>query len=234
MIQEPESKAWIGCLSAAAVIIAAIIGLGVPFAERAADIYFPKPTPSTIVAPAQLTQEPLVAIQPSSPPTTKLSATEPPVVAQSVDRAPEGQAASIEDPTPIREHFQVSVGTGLFSSATFSDGLASYSEQWLWDNDHHNIQMIRQEEYPSGCDVARYDSELIWIAGTTGMQFTINDEVVGSYSAADFSHGYIVRWPVRMGDTLCAVGFKPIGFGIIIGPDIYYHYDSYCYRGHCK
>jgi hypothetical protein len=45
--QEPPSKTWIvGCLSAAAIIIAAIIGLGAPFAERLADVYFPSPTPS--------------------------------------------------------------------------------------------------------------------------------------------------------------------------------------------
>jgi hypothetical protein len=45
--QETSNKTWIiGCLSAAAVIIAAIIGLGVPFAERLADVYFPSPTPA--------------------------------------------------------------------------------------------------------------------------------------------------------------------------------------------
>lgn len=44
--QESSNKTWIvGCLSAAAVIIAAIIGLGAPFAERLADVYFPSPTP---------------------------------------------------------------------------------------------------------------------------------------------------------------------------------------------
>ncbi len=44
--QESSSKTWIvGCLSAAAVIIAAIIGLGAPFAARLADVYFPSPTP---------------------------------------------------------------------------------------------------------------------------------------------------------------------------------------------
>jgi hypothetical protein len=45
--QERSSKAWIvGCYGAAAVIIAAIIGLGAPFAERLADRYFPTITPT--------------------------------------------------------------------------------------------------------------------------------------------------------------------------------------------
>lgn len=44
--RERPSTTWmVGCLGAAAVIIAAIIGLGVPFAERLADIYFPTFTP---------------------------------------------------------------------------------------------------------------------------------------------------------------------------------------------
>jgi hypothetical protein len=51
--QEKSNKPWIiGCLSATGVIIAAIIGLGVPFAERLADVYFPSPMPSAIVVAA--------------------------------------------------------------------------------------------------------------------------------------------------------------------------------------
>src|SRR5688500_8105988 len=44
MNQEPQNKTWISCAAIAAVIVAAIIGLGMPFAERLADIYFPPPT----------------------------------------------------------------------------------------------------------------------------------------------------------------------------------------------
>lgn len=234
MIQEPQSKAWIGCLSAAAVIIAAIIGLGVPFAERAADIYFPKPTASPIVVIAtDVGQEPR-AIIPTNFPVQSNSDTRPTTsIPTNSSEAPE-QAIDYADPAPIREHYQVSVGTGPLSSATFSDGLAQYSEQWLWDNDHHNIQMIRQEEYPDGCDIARGNANLMWVGGSTGTQFTVNGELIGTYQAADDPHGYIIEWPVHIGDKLCAVNFKPVGFMIIIGQDIYYHYDSYCYRDHCK
>ena len=51
--RERSNMTWgVGCLSAAAVIIAAIIGLGVPFAERLADVYFPTMTPNPINPPS--------------------------------------------------------------------------------------------------------------------------------------------------------------------------------------
>ena len=151
----------------------------------------------------------------------------------SAEQSPSGET-SLEGDGPFRPHYQVVVGDGIFSQGTFSDGMAPYSEQWLWDNNHFKIQRIRQEEYPSGCDVSRYNANLIWIAGTTGMQISINDEIVGTYKIADYPHGYIFEWPINIGDKVCAVGFRSVGFMIIIGPDIYYHYDSYCYRGACQ
>jgi hypothetical protein len=135
--------------------------------------------------------------------------------------------------TPIREHFSVHVGTGLLAQGAFSDGEAPYTEEWLWQNDHFNIQVINPDTYPEGCDVSRYNTNLVWIGGSPGMKFIINDQVVGQYETAPNSHGYIFEGPVRIGDTLCAVDFSPAGFHIILGPDIYYHYDSYCYRGNC-
>ncbi len=51
MVQEPPSQTWkvviVAIISATAVICAAIIGLGVPFAERLADRYYPPLTPAT-------------------------------------------------------------------------------------------------------------------------------------------------------------------------------------------
>ncbi len=135
---------------------------------------------------------------------------------------------------PLRPHYQVVVGDGIFSAGTFSDGLAPHSEDWLWGNNHFDIQRIRQEEYPSGCDISRYNTNLVWISGSSGMQFSINDEIVGTYNIADNAHGYMFEKQIRMGDKLCAVNFRSIGYQIVLGPDIYYHYDSYCYRGACK
>lgn len=135
---------------------------------------------------------------------------------------------------PFRPHYQVVVGDGIFSLGSFSDGMAKYTQDWLWANGHGDIQRIRQEEYPSGCDVARNNTNLIWIAGNKGMQFTVNDKVVGTYNNADNKHGYIFQYSINIGDKLCAVNYKPSsGFAILLGPNIYYHYDSYCYRGNC-
>jgi len=137
--------------------------------------------------------------------------------------------------TPLREHHQVNVGEGIFSEGTFSDGMAPYSEQQLWDDDHFDIQKIRVEEQPDGCDIARYTTELVWIGGVPGMSLLVNGENVGTYTAAAYAHGYVFEYPVQMGDEICAVGFSSsTGFHIIMGPDIYYHYDSYCYRGGCN
>ena len=70
MNQESSKKtlvvAWV---SAAAMIIAAIIGLGIPFAERLADVYFPSPTPSVnLVAPTTGIGNP--SASPTSTPTS--------------------------------------------------------------------------------------------------------------------------------------------------------------------
>lgn len=58
--------------------------------------------------------------------------------------------------SPLRPHTTVSIGSGAFSRVTFSDGQAPYDENWLWANNHFNIQRIRREEQPDGCDVAQY------------------------------------------------------------------------------
>jgi hypothetical protein len=134
---------------------------------------------------------------------------------------------------PFRPHYQVVVGDGIFAEGTFSDGLAEYTQDWLWSNGHGDIQQIRIEEYPNGCDISRHNTNLVWISGTSDMKFSVNDEIVGTYKIADNSHGYIFQWPIKIGDKLCAVNFKTIGYSILLGPNIYYHYDSYCYRGNC-
>src|SRR5688500_7472247 len=73
-----------------------------------------------------------------SPPSVPTSLISPPI-----------QVPGRADETPIREHYQVSVGDGIFTSGTFSDGLAPYSESWLQDNNHFKIQRIRPEENPN-------------------------------------------------------------------------------------
>lgn len=134
---------------------------------------------------------------------------------------------------PFRRHTTVSVGTGTFEQATQSDGMAPFAQSTL-DAEHPQVHRIRPEENPDGCDRARFRSRYIWFTGPSGMALTVNDHEIGRLSAAGGSHGYMVAWRIASGDKLCAETDKPGGFYIVAGPDVYYHYDSYCYRGHCE
>jgi hypothetical protein len=62
---------------------------------------------------------------------------------------------------------------------------------------------------------------------------TINGEPIADLSVPTGRHGYIFEWPLQAGDQICVTEFNAAGFHLIFGPDLYYHYDSYCYRGHC-
>lgn len=134
---------------------------------------------------------------------------------------------------PLITPISISIGTGALANATDSDGSMPYSEDWLWANNHHKIQRIRIQEQPSGCDIARYDADKIWIAAGYPADFLVNGQVIGHYNYQPNSHGFIISSPVKKGDQLCVSPVSPKGFQIVFGPDVYYHYDSYCYRGHC-
>lgn len=134
--------------------------------------------------------------------------------------------------SPARTHTPFSAGDGVFANVTDSDGQANISSAEIGTN-HQHIQRIRREEQPSGCDRANYASEKVWVSGTPGMKLTLNGEVVGTYLIAPDAHGYMLDLSVSLGDELCAVDVGPEGFSIIFGPDVYYHYDSYCFRTGC-
>src|SRR3990172_1747035 len=91
MQQESQSKTWIvlivAIISGTAVICAAIIGLGAPFAERMADRYLPPSTPTTTYPLAPTTEtlateipqtgnQPTAIVNSPSPSTTIMSQTE--------------------------------------------------------------------------------------------------------------------------------------------------------------
>lgn len=217
MMQESPSKTWIpltvAIIGGSCAIIAAIVS---GFADKIADRMLPPLTP-TVSETTSLPESPQQQNIPAS--TVVVIGTMP---------SPKSTFQ------PIREHYAVDVGDGVFDNATFSDGMAEYSEPWLWDNSHFDIQRIRPEEQPSGCDISRYSTDLVWVSATTGVYITINGENVGTYTAADDPHGYILKMQVGMGDKICAVNFTRVGYSIIMGPDIYYQYDSYCYRSNCK
>lgn len=133
---------------------------------------------------------------------------------------------------PLRDHTPFSAGDGVFANVTVSDGQADFSTSEL-DTNHQHIQGIRLEEQPDGCAEANYASDHIWVTGTPGMTLNVNGQEVGTYRIAPDFHGYMLDFRVNVGDQLCAVNFGAVGFSVIFGPDVYYHYDSYCHRFGC-
>lgn len=137
-----------------------------------------------------------------------------------------------ESTGPFREHQTASIGTGAFAQVTLSDGLAPYEEGWL-QTYHFRHQRIRPEENPAGCGVSVFDTNKVWFSSSANTVFTVNGQEIGKLVVATGKHGYVFDYAIHVGDNLCAVGFAPSGYQIVIGPDMYYHYDSYCYRGNC-
>lgn len=133
---------------------------------------------------------------------------------------------------PFREYQTASIGSGPLMQVTFSDGLAPYTDEELATNYYH-IQRIRLEENPDGCGISIYNTNKIWFGSAMLTTITVNDVPIADLYVLTGKHGYIFEWSLKVGDKICVTDFNPSGFHIIFGPDLYYHYDSYCYRGHC-
>ncbi len=133
--------------------------------------------------------------------------------------------------SPYREHQTTPiVGTGVLAQGTYSDGMASFSESDI--SSHLNIQRMRLEENPDGCGIAFMSADKIWFGSSVKTTLTINGSAVGTINQATGRHGYVFDVHVNSGDKVCVTYFEPSGYQIVFGPDMYYHYDSYCYRGH--
>jgi len=224
------------------VCIAAIISLGQPLVERLVDRYLPTVTPIATQQPTQvikpmqpvatITLYPTVVSTPipnptGAQPTTQPTATSAQVIAPTA-------SPSVESTGPLREHKIASVGTGVFMQATYSDGLAQYEEGWL-QTSHSQYQRMWATDNPDGCGSTIYESDRMWISSSRQTNVTVNGNVIGQISSATGPHGYIVEYAVHIGDEICITNPDTVyGFQIVIGPDIYYHYDSYCYRGGCQ
>ncbi len=142
------------------------------------------------------------------------------------------QVSPENDAGPVREHQTVAIGSGPLMTATFSDGLAPYTETELGAN-YYRIQRIRLQENPDGCDTSIYDTNKVWFGSGVRTSITVNDVPIAELKVATGKHGYIFDWPIRVGDKICVTDPHPAGFAIVFGPDMFYHYDSYCYRGQC-
>jgi len=143
------------------------------------------------------------------------------------------QPVAVSVAQSIRLHTATSIGTGVFAQATFSDGLAPYDENWLWANNHFNIQRIRRDEQPDGCGISEHEVDRIWIGAGAVMKVTVNGVEVGTITTATGRHGYVVMLPLHTNDRICVSPIPVSGFHIVFGPDVYYHHDSYCYRDNC-
>lgn len=164
------------------------------------------------------------------PPALQPTSTTPPRVIPPTLAAPT-QPITQGDGT-FQEHRIIAVGTGPFTQVTISDGRTSYDDSWLATY-RYRIQRIRREEQPTGCDTSVFEANKIWFSGSVGTSFTVNGQEIGKLSVGGGKHGFVFTWAIKPGDNLCAVGYDQGGFHIIFGPDIYYHYDSYCHRGYC-
>ncbi len=167
----------------------------------------------------------------SSLPTFAPTATVLPLV-MGTRALPTATPTAITPALPLREHRTTSIGTGVFADVIYSDGLAPLEEGWLQIN-HGHFQAIRSLEHPDGCGNAIYSSDQIWFSTSASTAFTVNGKEIGRTAGATAKHGQVFNWPVHAGDVLCAIGFASTGYQIVIGPDLYWHYDSYCKRGGC-
>lgn len=134
---------------------------------------------------------------------------------------------------PFDEHSQITVGTGAFENVSVSDGMAKFSEDWLSDNNRREVQNIRRETYPEGCAVAEYDSNKVWFLSDLANSLLVNGEEIGSINSGTGRHGFVFDYPIRKGDDICVEFVPYYGYQIVIGPDLLYHYDSYCFREYC-
>ena len=118
--------------------------------------------------PEQATRQPAPSAEPPAPPVT----------------------GSTQVDGPFREHRNTpTVGTGVLTQGTYSDGMAAFSESDV--TSHLNIQRIRLEENPDGCGIAFLDADKIWFGSSVKTNLTINDTVVGGINGPTGKHGYI-------------------------------------------
>lgn len=124
---------------------------------------------------------------------------------------------------------KLNVGSGIFENAYYSDGMENYDIQ-----EYYRVQRIRREENSSGCEIADVFSEVVWVTGNKGAEIKVNQKIIGKLNINTGNHGYISDFSIKPGDEICITGENLNGFSLVFGPDVLFHYDSYCYRGFCE
>lgn len=149
-------------------------------------------------------------------------ATKPPVVT-----AP----TVLQGQTPLRNHETTSIGSGVLANVTYSDGMAPISNEKI--HQYGQLQLINPTTTSDGCGVAMYNTNTIWFGSGSRTTITVNGVSIGELYQGTGNHGYIFEWAIKVNDRICVTPISTGGFHFGIGPDVYIHYDSYCYRGHC-
>jgi len=135
-------------------------------------------------------------------------------------------------PTALLPHKIKGIGTGIFEQATYSDGNAPFSQQEL-NSSHFEIQLLNPDTISNGCGTSWYSVNEVWFGGASKTTLYLNGTAVGEIFQGVGKHGYMIPLSVNAGDELCVNPVPPGGFHMNLGADIYYHYDSFCYRGYC-
>jgi len=159
------------------------------------------------------------------------------IVATLETHPPATQSAATPEPTifssaPLLSHKIKGIGTGIFEKATYSDGSAQFSQQEL-NSSHFEIQLINPDTTSNGCSTSWYTVNEVWFGGASKTTLYLNGTAIGELFQGVGKHGYMIPLSVNAGDELCVNPIPPGGFHMNLGADIYYHYDSFCYRGYC-
>jgi hypothetical protein len=187
----------------------------------------------------------LSTLVPYNTETPTLQSTNVPIIAPTAvkeivfptDASNDQSSAGLLTSTPVKivqnayPHNSVSLGSGIFNSALTSDGMQSYTNTFL-STYHSKITFLSGN--PEGCGRATYSSNYIWIGGLSGTTLTLNGVELGTLSQNTGSHGVLLKYSVNVNDDLCALNVSSHMYHIVVGPDILYHFDSYCYRGNCS
>jgi hypothetical protein len=166
-----------------------------------------------------------------------------------------GQPSSVSHHTPVsddvlqplRPHSTTSAGSGVFAQVAFSDGLAPYTDEDVLDR-FRRVDVALSPTGDGSCWISQYDTDVVWIrfGGAGEIRFgrdidlhsdapgALSTEPVGVLDGPTGPHGYLVPLTFNAGEGICFRSETTAGWTLIYGPDIYYWYDSYCFRKPCQ
>lgn len=167
------------------------------------------------------------------------------VAVGTIDRATPQVLAQNVTPGPLRPQQEVSLGSGIFARATYSDGLAPITDDDLLARFTRTDVMLDPTGM-GGCWIAHYAADQIWLragsagaywiyVGSTEPKNLTESAPAGILDRPTTLHGYLLDLRVSEGEWICVVseGSGSEGLYVISGPDLYYWFDSYCYRKLC-